>query len=183
MKMCRSSIFGALLMLLTGAAWSQGELVVYPKEGQSKEQQDKDNFECYGWAKGESGFDPMAVPTATAPPPQQQAPKGGVGRGALRGAAVGGIVDGSDGAKTGAAAGAVIGGARRSDQRRQQAAQQQQWEQQQAQQYQAGRSSYNRAYHECYRQVTCWPHCDAGNGFRVSDRYFKAVLVRFDASS
>jgi hypothetical protein len=149
MKMCRSSIFGALLMLLTGAAWSQGELVVYPKEGQSKEQQDKDNFECYGWAKGESGFDPMAPPTATAPPPQQQAPKGGVGRGALRGAAVGGIVDGSDGAKTGAAAGAVIGGARRSDQRRQQAAQQQQWEQQQAQQYQAGRSSYNRAYAAC----------------------------------
>jgi len=140
---------GVLLVLLSTNAWAQSEMVIYPTKNQSKEQQDKDNFECYGWAKQQSGFDPMAPPTASAPPPQQQAPKGGVGRGALRGAAVGGIVDGSDGAKTGAAAGAVVGGVRRSDQRRQQQQQQQQYEQQQAAQYQGNRDSYNRAYAAC----------------------------------
>ena len=125
------------------------ELMIYPNEGQDDMQQEQDNYQCYSWAKGESGFDPMAVPTASEPPPQQEAKKGGVGRGALRGAAVGGIIDGSDGAKTGAAAGAVVGGARRADQNRQQAQQQAQWEQEQAAQYEAARGSYNRAFAAC----------------------------------
>lgn len=149
MLKCASTITGVMVMLLSTAGWAQSELMIYPTKNQTKEQQDKDNFECYGWAKQQSGFDPMAPPTASAPPPQQQAPKGGVGRGALRGAAVGGIIDGSDGAKTGAAAGAVVGGVRRRDQRRQQQVKQQQWEQQQAAQYQGNRDSYNRAYAAC----------------------------------
>ena len=33
-------------------------LVLYPKNGQSKEQQGADQFECHTWAKGQSGFDP-----------------------------------------------------------------------------------------------------------------------------
>ncbi|KPK33146.1 MAG: hypothetical protein AMJ66_05780 [Betaproteobacteria bacterium SG8_40] len=137
------------MMLLGTSCWAQGELVIYPNDGQSREQQDKDNYECYGWAKQQSGFDPMAPPKASTPPPQQQAAKGGVGRGALRGAAIGGIVDGSDGAKTGAAAGAVIGGVRRRDQLRQQAVAEQQWAQQEAAQYQGGRNDYNRAFAAC----------------------------------
>lgn len=145
----RCATAGIVLMLLSTTAWTQSDMMIYPNKGQAKEQQDKDNFECYGWAKQQSGFDPMAPPTATEPPPQKEAPKGGVGRGALRGAAVGGIVDGSDGAKTGAAAGAVVGGVRRRDQRRQQQQKQQQWEQQQAQQYQQNRNNYNRAYAAC----------------------------------
>ena len=144
-----NTLAGVVVMLLSTAGWAQSEMVIYPTKNQTKEQQDKDNFECYGWAKQQSGFDPVAPPTASAPPPQQQAPKGGVGRGALRGAAVGGIVDGSDGAKTGAAAGAVVGGVRRRDQRRQQQVEQQQYEQQQAAQYQGDRDSYNRAYAAC----------------------------------
>ena len=144
-----NTLAGVVVMLLSTAGWAQSEMVIYPTKNQTKEQQDKDNFECYGWAKQQSGFDPMAPPTASAPPPQQQAPKGGAGRGALRGAAVGGIVDGSDGAKTGAAAGAVVGGVRRRDQRRQQQVEQQQYEQQQAAQYQGDRDSYNRAYAAC----------------------------------
>lgn len=144
-----NTLAGVVVMLLSTAGWAQSEMVIYPTKNQTREQQDKDNFECYGWAKQQSGFDPMAPPTASAPPPQQQAPKGGAGRGALRGAAVGGIVDGSDGAKTGAAAGAVVGGVRRRDQRRQQQVEQQQYEQQQAAQYQGNRDSYNRAYAAC----------------------------------
>ena len=125
------------------------ELIIYPNDGQDEAQQEQDNYQCYSWAKGQSGFDPMAPPTATEAPPPQQAKKGGVARGALRGAAIGGIIDGSDGAKTGAAAGAVVGGIRRADQNRQQAQQQAQWEQQQSAQYEAARSSYNRAFAAC----------------------------------
>ena len=61
------------------------DVFIYPNKGQSQEQLDKDKFECFQWAKQQTGFDPMAVPTASAPPPQQEAPKGGVGRGAVRG--------------------------------------------------------------------------------------------------
>ncbi len=125
------------------------DLIVFPNDGQSKEQQEADEFSCYRWAKDESGFDPMAPPTATAPPPAEEPKKGGTGRGLLRGAAIGGIVDGSDGAKTGAAAGAAMGTMRRNDQRRKQEAAQAQWEQEQVAIYTENRNRYNRGYAAC----------------------------------
>ena len=97
-------------LIFIGSAASAQELIIYPNEGQDAETQEADEFACYKWAKEESQFDPMVLPEATEAPPEQEAKKGGVGRGALRGAAIGGIVDGSDGAKTGAAVGAVAGG-------------------------------------------------------------------------
>jgi hypothetical protein len=36
----------------------QQDLIIYPKNGQSKDQQAADQFECHTWAKGQSGFDP-----------------------------------------------------------------------------------------------------------------------------
>jgi len=36
-------------------------MVVYPAQGQSNEQMEKDKFECYGLAKNQSGFDPMQM--------------------------------------------------------------------------------------------------------------------------
>jgi hypothetical protein len=112
------------------------DLYIYPQKGQSKEQQEKDKFDCYQWAKGQTGFDPMARPTATSPPPQQEAQQGGVGRGAARGAAagaVGGAIggDAGKGAAIGAASGAMIGGMRRRDQRRRQEQERANWEAQQ----------------------------------------------------
>jgi hypothetical protein len=149
---------GSLLLatFFTGAAPAQ-EHMIYPAKGQSPDQMEKDKFECYSWGKQQSGFDPMAPPTATEPPPQQQARKGGAGRGAARGAAVGYVGgkivsdsgSGSRGAKAGAATGALVGGMRRRDQQRQQQQAQQQWEQQQAAQYTQARDSYNRAYRAC----------------------------------
>ena len=53
-------------------------LIIYPKGEQSTEQLEKDKYECYSWAKTESGFDPMAPPVATKVPPQAQAPNGGL---------------------------------------------------------------------------------------------------------
>jgi len=37
---------------------AQMDLIIYPKNGQSKEQQAADQFECHNWAKGQTGFDP-----------------------------------------------------------------------------------------------------------------------------
>ena len=135
------------------------EIIVYPAKGQSNDQMEKDKFECYGWAKGQTGFDPMKMPTATSPPPSQErksvggsALKGGVAGGA-GGAIIGGIAGGKKGARKGAAigglSGGILGGVRSSRQNRQADQQQQQWEQQQANQYMQQRSNYNRAYSAC----------------------------------
>lgn len=37
---------------------SQQDLIIYPKNGQTKDQQAADQFECHNWAKGQTGFDP-----------------------------------------------------------------------------------------------------------------------------
>lgn len=34
------------------------KLFVYPKQGQNEEQQARDRYECYSWARGQTGFDP-----------------------------------------------------------------------------------------------------------------------------
>jgi hypothetical protein len=36
----------------------QSDLIIYPKNGQSKDQQAADQYECHNWAKGQTGFDP-----------------------------------------------------------------------------------------------------------------------------
>ena len=130
------------IMAMTSGMAAAQELIVFPAKGQSNDQMEQDKFSCYTWAKNETGFDPMAPPTATAPPPQQEAAQGGVVRGAARGASGGGcgrrhcrIGRSGKGAAIGAASGGLLGGMRRNDQRRREASNQQQWEQQQAQQY------------------------------------------------
>jgi len=148
MKKLNLLIIGLFLIFGSGIASGQ-ELMIYPADGQDKEQQGLDEFQCYGWAKEQSGFDPMAPPTATEAPPEQEAAKGGLVRGAAGGAAVGAIIDGGDGAAKGAAAGAVMGGMRRRGQQRDQAQKNANWEQQQVEQYAQQRNNYNRAYATC----------------------------------
>jgi len=151
----KSGFTATVVVALLAGLWLSAplqadELMIYPKKAQSAEQQEKDKFECYSWAKNESGFDPMAPPMATEAPPQQQASRGGVVRGAARGAALGAIIDdSSEGARTGAKAGAAIGGMRRADQKRSEAQAQQQWEQEQQRIYAEKRDRYNRAYSVC----------------------------------
>ncbi|UCF02394.1 MAG: hypothetical protein JSV14_01670 [Deltaproteobacteria bacterium] len=142
-----------LIALLAGTATAQ-EFMIYPAQGQSQQQMDKDKFECYSWAKNQTGFDPMQLPQATAPPPKKDAPKGGVVRGGARGAAVG-VVGGAiagdarKGAAIGAATGGLVGGMRRQDQKRQENQAQKQWEQEQVNAYTQKRNTYNRAYSAC----------------------------------
>lgn len=122
------------------------QLYVYPAHGQTYEQQQQDQFQCYEFGKNETGFDPMAAPP---PPPQQQKRAGffgGAFAGALIGVAVGAIAhDPGEGAAIGAAGGGLFGGMRSEQARNQQ----QQEQQQQAQTLAAERNNYNRAYSAC----------------------------------
>jgi hypothetical protein len=36
----------------------ESDFIIYPKQGQSKDQQAADQYECHNWAKGQTGFDP-----------------------------------------------------------------------------------------------------------------------------
>jgi hypothetical protein len=137
------------LLLGTSCAGAQ-ELYIYPAKGQSDEQMDKDKYECYNWAKKDTGFDPMAAPVTSTPAPSGQKKSGGVVKGALGGAALGAIIgDSSKAAKRGAAAGGLIGGVRQSSSNRQTEQQQQQWAQQESASYANNRNNYNRAYSAC----------------------------------
>jgi predicted lipid-binding transport protein (Tim44 family) len=149
-------LLGALFLWVgTGIVLAQ-DLMVYPAKGQSSDQTEKDKFECYSWAKGQTGFDPMAMPTATRPAPQSSgastaggAVKGGAG-GALGGLAIGAIAGNAKrGAAIGAASGALFGGARSHNQKKQDEQAQQQWANEQASNYARQRSEYNRAYAAC----------------------------------
>ena len=135
------------------------DMVVYPAKGQSNEQMEKDKFECYGWAKNQSGFDPMQMPTASSPPPPKgkksvggSTVAGGVVGGA-GGAVIGGIAGGRKGARRGALIGGLSGGAlggmRSSSQNKQANAKREQWEREQANQYMQQRNTYNRNYAAC----------------------------------
>ena len=157
-KAIYSLIILMILAAFSGYAIAQ-DLIVFPAQGQSNEQMEKDKFECYSWAKGQTGFDPMQMPTASSPPPSQErksvggsAARGGVAGGAT-GAIVGGIAGGSKGARRGAAIGGLSGGAlggMRSSRQNQAADQKQkEWEQQQANEYMQKRNTYNRAYSAC----------------------------------
>lgn len=135
-------------------AQAQGTFV-YPAQGQSQEQQNQDHGSCHVWAVQQSGFDPANPQVAGgAPPPQQEAQQGGVGRGAVRGGLVGvgvGAIagDAGKGAAIGALGGGLIGGMRRNDQRNRQSQQQQNYQQQQQAALNQGSSNYNRAFSVC----------------------------------
>jgi hypothetical protein len=142
-----------LMMLGPSSASAQQSIssslgvVPYPSKGQSQSQQNKDEGECYGWAKQQTGIDPMAV--ANAPQPSSSPAAGGgervrgAARGAAGGAAIGAIAgDTGKGAAAGAVAGTMAGGVR--------ARQNKKAQQQQAQNAkQATLQQFNKAFGAC----------------------------------
>lgn len=138
----------ASLVALTGSTSFAANLLVYPEKGQTAQQQSQDKYECYQWAKNQTGFDPeSAAGTAGTTP---QSPNTGAGRGAARGAAagaVGGAIAGNagKGAAIGAGVGGVGGAARRRGQENEIAQQQQQAQAQQQQKM----ASFNKAQSVC----------------------------------
>ena len=115
-------------------AWSPSKdigMFVFGRGGQTADQQLKDESECYGLARQQSGIDPKAPPPPTKSADQKAAEQkaaadnaekaqGGRARGAARGAAGGAAIGAIAGdAGTGAAAGAVAGTMRGGMQQRQ----------------------------------------------------------------
>jgi hypothetical protein len=47
----------------------QMDLIIYPKNGQTKEQQAADQYECHSWAKSQTGFDPTLPADSTSGDP------------------------------------------------------------------------------------------------------------------
>lgn len=152
----RTLFWVVLAVLILSAAHAQ-EQYIYPNKGQSARQQDKDKFDCYGWAKGQTGFDPMAPPSPKAPPPSRgrhSVVGGAVGGGALGAGvgALGGAVAGGKagkGAKIGAATGGLLGGMGAAGANARASQEYRDWERREAQQYAAARTQYNRAFAAC----------------------------------
>jgi hypothetical protein len=155
-QIAKLAVLLLLVGLVAGPAMAQ-EPIVYPSKGQSQDQMEKDKYECYRWAKEQTGFDPMAAPTATTAPPRKHARhstaggavRGGVG-GGLLGLGVGAIAGNSKkGAAIGALSGAAIGGMRSHERNREDQRAQEEWAQREANNYARGRSEYNRAFAAC----------------------------------
>ena len=128
---------------------ASAEPLVYPAQGQNAEQQGQDKYQCYVWAKDQTGVDPAAQPVPAAAPASSRR-RGGALRGAAVGAGVGAIGgaigdDTSKGAKIGAGVGAAAGALRqrRSNLAAEAAAQQAQSSQQ------ARVNEYDRAFSVC----------------------------------
>lgn len=142
---------------------------VFPAKSQQPNQQAADEATCFGWAKTQTGFDPLLPPpqaTAQTPPVQAStdAASGARAKGALGGAAAGAAIgaiagDAGKGAAIGATAGTLKGG-----RERRQAAREAQTQQQQAQaavaqqaaareqaqkQFVERKAGYNKAFAAC----------------------------------
>jgi hypothetical protein len=122
---------------------------IYPAKGQTAEQTDRDKYDCYSWAKSQTGFDP-SQPTQVAASSSSSKGGGEVVKGAAVGAgvgAVGGAIagDAGKGAAIGAASGALLGGIKKNQNKNQQQAQQQQQQAAVA----GAKSAYDRAYKAC----------------------------------
>ncbi|GAA5186746.1 glycine zipper family protein [Ferrimonas gelatinilytica] len=141
--------------LLSVAAWANP--IIYPAQGQTPEQQRKDQVECQLWATDTTGVDPIELAGEAAPARQEVG--GERARGALGGAAKGAIIgaiagDAGKGAAIGAGVGVLSGGAK---QRRKSEHNEQMLEQNQ-QRRQEQMELYDRAFKACME----------GKGYSVS---------------
>ena len=133
---------------------------VYPANGQSPDQTERDRYECHVWAVQQTGVDPSR-PDGNAyqrvvVQPSAPAPGSGVAGGAVAGAIIGSILAGpwnaGAGLLLGGATGALIGGAAEASATQNAQAQAQQAQQQINQsnaQVRAGADAYRRAIGAC----------------------------------
>jgi hypothetical protein len=156
----KSVAFIAFLLLFSvwiAAPVCAQDPIVYPAEGQSEDQMEKDKFECYTWSRDKTGFDPMKTPTTQTGPPAKEKEVWGAGKTAVAGGAGGAIVGGAMGGRKGlltggligAAGGAAVGAGRRSSQRNREEQKRKEWEQREANNYARARNEYNRAFGAC----------------------------------
>ncbi len=135
-----------LILVFTTSALCQ-EPIIYPAKGQGQSQMEQDKFQCYTWAKQQTGFDPMQAqgPAATTSASKSSPLRGAAGGAAL--GAAGGAIAGSagKGAAIGAAGGGLVGGIRMRREKQQEASAQQA----QAAAYSQERGGYDRAFGAC----------------------------------
>jgi outer membrane lipoprotein SlyB len=83
----------------------------YPERGQSAERQDRDRFECYQWARQQTGIDPGMTPLRAVRPPPVVVERDARGAviGGITGAAIGATVVSPHHAGEGMVLGAVLG--------------------------------------------------------------------------
>ena len=138
------------VMLVAFASSAGADPIIYPAKGQSADQQTKDQNECQGWAKQNTGIDPVALANTASQSAAQQPVGGERMRGAARGAAGGAVVgaiagDAGKGAAAGAAAGTMVGGSRQRQKQRANTANQNA----QNADVQSKLATYNKAYAAC----------------------------------
>ena len=141
----------ALVLSATLITPAVAQQTVSPAKGQSPEQQQNDEVDCYNWAISQTGFDPAAQ----APPQQVSAPPttatgttpGAGARGAARGAVVGEIVGADTGNAAVAGAAASRSRSRRGNRAAEDQAEQAQQQQQAATQQQ--QDSFDQARTTC----------------------------------
>jgi hypothetical protein len=143
------------------------QVFFYPAAGQSAEQQNRDRYECYGWAVQQTGFDPsqaqlaphQRIEVVPEPAPGQDTAAGAI-TGAILGAAVSRPRDAGAGALVGAVAGAMLGAASDSARAQQAERAQRRYDARDAQQMaalDAQAAAYRRAMTACLE----------GRGYRV----------------
>ncbi len=142
-------------------------MYVYPERDQDATRQDRDRYECYRWAVGQSGHDPGMTPVWLPPPtspPVVRRDGAEVAAGAVTGAVVGAVASGprhsGSGAVIGAIFGAAIGAA--AQESRAQAA-----ERAYAAREQANEAARQAASEPLDRFRRAMSACMAGRGYRV----------------
>jgi hypothetical protein len=137
---------------------------VYPSNGQSPEQTDRDRYECHLWAVQETGVDPSRaganpyerVVVQPANPPGSGTAAGAIG-GAILGALIAGPRDAGAGLIIGGATGAIVGSAADANAQQQARMTQEQLNQ---------RAAEGRAHADSYRRALS--ACLQGRGYTVS---------------
>lgn len=130
------------------------DVYVYPSNGQSAEQTDRDRYECHMWAVNQSHFDPSMVSADQAPhvtvvtsPPGANTAAGAI-TGAVLGAAVSTPRNAPGGALVGAVAGAMLGAAADAQNQQQAKQAQQQYDREYAEHVRPA-EDYRRALSAC----------------------------------
>jgi Ser/Thr protein kinase RdoA (MazF antagonist) len=134
-------------------------LFFYPNQGQSEEQQDRDQYECYLWATQQTGFDPSnpnLAPHHRVEFVHEPASRHGTALGAAAGAVIGAAVTSrsnpAKGAVVGAVAGAMLGAASDASREEEARRRQQQYDQETADRYAESEikaNNYRRAQEAC----------------------------------
>ena len=71
MKLRAGLSTGVVFVALAAGTVLAQQPIVYPAKGQSPEQQQKDDGECYVWAKSNTGVDPATLAAGSSAPSQR----------------------------------------------------------------------------------------------------------------